>query len=433
MITGSTNLMWALYNNYVPVWLQAGNPAFDTGGETKIVGFGFGAFMTGIILTFDNIAALFISPLTGLLSDSTHTRFGRRKPWIIGAAPFAIAAFVLIPVFALKIPPELNGQTELLKQHMIPFVITLFFMLLPLSIMMVPSFALVYDITPSKNRSMANAISAFVGGVLGIGGAIGGALLFESNPVLPFWIGGAIVAVVIVLTAVFIEEPEESDYLSTEVEGELNIKVILNTLRSLPKENAKSLWFLLLTMFFGWLAFSQLQAFLSSYGLSVLNMDISLAALLYPIAGLAFILGVFPAGIAGTRIGRKKSSIIGLTILSFIALLFFIFGNRTVVWMLLPIGGFFWAFTEVNIDPMVVDSASSDLVLGTYNGLMSVAKTLGFILGPMIGGFIVENLFEEPNYNNIWLIILISSVLAILAIRPVTIGEIKKEEITHDN
>ena len=425
-IAGGAELMWSMYNNFVPLWLQAGNPAFEAAGETGLVGFGFGAFVTGIILTFDNIAALFIGPLTGVLSDSTRSRMGRRKPWILISAPIAIVVFVLIPVFALRIPPELNGQTELLKPYLIPFVTVLVILLLALAILHVPSYAIVFDITPSKHRTTANAIAVFAGGILGIGGAMGGAILFGMDPALPFWIGAGIVAIVVVLTAIYVKEPEESEYRSTESEGELSIKNIINTLRHLPKENTNSLIYLMLSIFFGWTGFASLQAFVSSYGLTVLHLDISLAALLFPIAGLVFLVGAFPASIVANRLGRKKAVIIGFVAFSVISLLLLFFSNQTLVFVCLALGGFFWAFVNVNIDPMVIDSAPSDLVLGSYNSLLSVAKTVGFILGPIAGGFIIEKVFGQVDYSKLWLAILVVEILAILTMLPVTKGEVRE-------
>lgn len=38
--------------------------------------------MIGFIMTFDNIAAVVFQPLFGALSDKTHTRFGRRMPYL---------------------------------------------------------------------------------------------------------------------------------------------------------------------------------------------------------------------------------------------------------------------------------------------------------------------------------------------------------------
>ena len=48
----STSVMWAVYNTYVPIYLQAGGPGF----EASTFGFGLSATLTGFIMTLDNIA-----------------------------------------------------------------------------------------------------------------------------------------------------------------------------------------------------------------------------------------------------------------------------------------------------------------------------------------------------------------------------------------
>ncbi len=102
----STSVMWAIYNTYVPIYLQAGSPGF----EAATFGFGLSATLTGFIMTLDNIAAFFLQPLTGALSDRTYTRFGRRMPYITGFAPIAVLGFFLIPVAPEMIPARYSGQ-----------------------------------------------------------------------------------------------------------------------------------------------------------------------------------------------------------------------------------------------------------------------------------------------------------------------------------
>jgi maltose/moltooligosaccharide transporter len=92
----ATSVMWAVYNTYVPIFLQAGDPAFDTKLAVQTFGFGLSATLTGFIMTLDNIAAFFIQPIMGAISDRTYTRIGRRMPYIITCAPIAVLAFALI-------------------------------------------------------------------------------------------------------------------------------------------------------------------------------------------------------------------------------------------------------------------------------------------------------------------------------------------------
>jgi MFS family permease len=424
-ITASTELMWTLYNTYVPIWLQAGNPAFQLGPETTItIGFGFGAFVTGLILTLDNIAGLFISPVVGLISDTTRTRFGRRKPWIIFTMPIMIIAFILIPVFVMAIPPELNGQTAQLTKYLVPFILMLVVMLLAYAIIRTPADVIMYDITPSKHRSMANAIANFIGAGFGVAGAIIGAMLFDINPGLPFWVGAGLSSVVVSLVAVRITEPVEVE-LQQDEPKKLSPKDTIRELRSLPKESQKSLFFLYMSMFFSYFAFGQLGSFASSYGVFVLKMDVGSSGMLYAAGGAAFILGTLPTGFILKRITRKQSSLIGFAAFGLMGLFIYLFPNPSLIWPALAIGGFLWALVWVPQVPMIMDAVPTDSVLGSLEGLSAISRMLGYIIGPLVGGFVVEKF--SNNYSNIWLVVFVGSVLGALMLLPVTKGEVKIE------
>lgn len=428
LITACTELMWTLYNTYVPIWLQAGNPNFDMGPQAVVtVGFGFGAFVTGLILVLDNIAGLFISPVIGFLSDTTQSRFGRRKPWIIFTMPVMIVAFILIPVFVMGIPPELNGQTAQLTKYLVPFIIALVVMLVAYAIIRTPADVIMYDITPSKHRSMASGIANFIGAASGVAGAMVGAMLFDIHPGLPFWVGAGLSSVVISLVAVRITEPKVIEVKSEEPK-KLSPKDTLREIRSLPRENRQSLGFLYLSMFFSYLAFGQIGSFASSYGVSVLKMDVGSSGMLYAAGGAAFILGTLPTGFILKRISRKLSSLIGFAAFALMGLVIYLFPSPAVVWPTLAAGGLLWALVWVPQVPMVMDAVPNDRVLGSLEGIAAIARMLGYIIGPLIGGFVVEKFGN--NYSNIWLVVLVGSILGALMLLPVTKGEVKTESDT---
>ncbi|HTP09791.1 MAG TPA: MFS transporter [Anaerolineae bacterium] len=76
------SIIWPLFNSLVPPFLE------DLGLTTVVIGF---------ILTWDNIINMFFQPWVGARSDRTHTRFGRRKPWLALGAPVAALFFILVP------------------------------------------------------------------------------------------------------------------------------------------------------------------------------------------------------------------------------------------------------------------------------------------------------------------------------------------------
>lgn len=77
------SLIWPIFNNYVPIFLR------DR--------FGLSATLIGFIMTWDNYLNMFVQPVVGERSDHTHTRLGRRKPWMLVGAPLAALFFILVP------------------------------------------------------------------------------------------------------------------------------------------------------------------------------------------------------------------------------------------------------------------------------------------------------------------------------------------------
>ncbi len=60
---------------------------------------GLGLASVGIILLIARMIDVFSDPIIGQLSDQTHSKFGRRKPWIFGGLPIVMLAawFLLVP------------------------------------------------------------------------------------------------------------------------------------------------------------------------------------------------------------------------------------------------------------------------------------------------------------------------------------------------
>ena len=60
---------WQFYDQVIPYILE------------KV--FGLKTFTANAIMSVDNILAIFMLPLFGAISDKTHTRLGKRTPYIL--------------------------------------------------------------------------------------------------------------------------------------------------------------------------------------------------------------------------------------------------------------------------------------------------------------------------------------------------------------
>src|SRR5512136_3162053 len=157
------SVIWGVYNAFVPLFLA--NKFFL---EPAVIGF---------FMTLDNIAALLIQPPVGAWSDRLRTKIGRRMPFILVGAPVGALAFGLIPIAAV-LPLFVACTTTLL---------------LSMAFWRTPVVALMPDITPSQNRSQANGVINFMGGLGSIIAFLGGSILYKMNPAYPFWLGSGLV------------------------------------------------------------------------------------------------------------------------------------------------------------------------------------------------------------------------------------------------
>jgi len=410
------SVLWTLYNAYVPIYLQAGNPTFNAPGE---VGFGLGAGLTGVIMTLDNVAALFLLPLIGLWSDRIWTRLGRRMPFILVLAPLAIAAFLLIPVAVRMVPPDLSGQVDRLGTPLALFMVAVGVFLLAMAGFRTPVIALMPDLTPSPLRSQANGVINLMGGVGTLIATLGSGFLYGMGHIVPFIFGGVLMAAAVLMLLFFVREPREFEAAAHEDEG-------LGALRGIKRvspEARRSLGLLMGAIFCWFVGYNAVETFLSSYGVDELGLSTGLAPLLMGVASLAFLVFAIPAGYIAARFGRRRTIIAGLVIFGVLLMANFFLRNATLIWPILALGGMGWALVNINSLPMVVDISASDADLGTYTGLYYIASQLAAIAGPAVNGYIVE--WGGGDYNLIFLVTPAFFLLAILCMLRVTKGEAK--------
>ncbi|HKA52651.1 MAG TPA: MFS transporter [Candidatus Binatia bacterium] len=117
--------------------------------DVALLGIGLAGLASGIGRVFDAVN----DPIVGYLSDKTHTRWGRRRPWLAaGALPFAVS-FVL-----LFRPPAVSNQSVLFLYFLIISVALDTF----LTMMQIPGFALATELSSDyEERTQIFALSTF--------------------------------------------------------------------------------------------------------------------------------------------------------------------------------------------------------------------------------------------------------------------------------
>lgn len=157
-------LLWSVYNSYVPVILRGKlTEIFNNGSgfanfinSHSWLGWVSVALLVNAVMTIDNVFGVIFQPFFGKVSDRTHSKWGKRMPFIMICMPICAVFFSLIPVAATV---KAAGLSILL---MMSVIICFNF---TMSVWRSPVVSLMPDFTPSHLQSDANAVINIMGGI----------------------------------------------------------------------------------------------------------------------------------------------------------------------------------------------------------------------------------------------------------------------------
>lgn len=369
------SLIWPIFNNFVPIFLKE---------------MGLSATMVGFVMTWDNYLNMFVQPTVGAASDRTWTRIGRRKPWLLLGAPLAALAFVFVP----------------LQHAVVGVMFAILFTNIGMALFRAPTVALLGDIFPPHQRSTANGVINFMGGVGAIVAFVGGGYLYEhlGRPA-PFFFGSLLMLISVVLVVLFIHEPRRpaADAAAGASQG------ALSTLKALWQHPDPSGVFMLLAILFWFMGYNALETWISSFGKYVLGVTEGRMAIYTALLALTFVITAIPAGVLGERLGRRRIILWGVGGLA----LMMLYGTQIrSVAMLLPflmLAGFFWALINVNSLPLVYDVSGAEAI-GAFTGLYYLASNIAAVAGPQVVGFLID--WTGNNYRIMFPFSVVFMVLA---------------------
>jgi MFS family permease len=369
---------WQLYDSIVQLILK----------ET----FQFSNFTTGIVMSADNVLALFLLPLFGTLSDKVDTKWGKRTPFIVFGTIAAVATMMLIPIAD-------NTRNFTL------FAISLGFILIFMGTYRSPAVALMPDLTPKPLRSKANA-------VINLMGAVGGILALAFIKVLVkkedkpnyFNVFLAVAIVMILAVVILIMTIKEKKMAVNEPDAKPEEKEEKSSSAMAP-EVKRSLIFMLISVALWFMAYNAVTSAFSRYAKAVWNLQGGDFTTPLLIASAGAIVSYIPIGIISSSIGRKK------TILGGVALLALMFGCGVIfnasnyntginllgtvrvewIYILFALVGVAWAAINVNSYPMVVEmSKGSDV--GKYTGYYYTFSMAAQVLTPILSGYLIDHM-----------------------------------------
>ncbi|MDP3129727.1 MAG: MFS transporter, partial [Bacillota bacterium] len=207
--------------------------------------------------------------------------------------------------------------------NFIVFVVLLFIALVSMATFRSPAVALMPDVTMKPLRSKANAIINLMGtfgGILSIAllAVFGLSNLSYVDYTLGFVTVGVLMLVFLALFLWKVKEPKlvaekEADDIKYGLTEEDEVKASHETMHDLSREKQKSLYLILGSVFLWFIGYNAVTTKLSDYAPKVLGMGYSMPLL---IAQGAALIAFVPIGFLATKIGRRKTILIGITILS---------------------------------------------------------------------------------------------------------------------
>lgn len=391
---------WQMYDSIIPLMLQ------NT--------FHLGETVTGALMAMDNVLAIFLLPLFGTLSDKADTKIGKRMPFILGGT-FLAAAFLMLLSAADR------------KQNLVLFLFVLFLLLLSMGLYRSPAVALMPDLTPNRLRSKANAVINLMGAVGGVYALIMIKLLVGAGDRPDYFplfmsIGGLMLLAVAVLFFTvkekrIAEEIKRREEENEKEEGTVSEKAVM------PKEVKRSMIFLLVSIFLWFTAYNAVTTAFSRYTRVVWHMEGGSFADCLMVATVAAICSYIPIGNIASRVGRKKTILAGIALMSFCYFAaIFVGAYHPLVNIAFAAIGVGWAAINVNSYPMIVEM-SKGCDIGKFTGTYYTFSMAAQIFTPVLSGFLLENI----SYRTLFPYAFLFSTLAFVTMSRVHHGDSKPE------
>ena len=376
------SVIWPLFNSLIPPMLED---------------LGLSAFITGFILTWDNIINMFVQPWVGSRSDRTRSRFGRRKPWLMLGAPLAAVFFILVPF---------------VRENFVLIALVILGANIGMALFRSPTIAYLGDLFTPGERSKANGVINLMGGVGGAIALFGGGALYKLGVPLPFIVGAGIMLIAIGIVLALVKEPE----LDALPIAEVKEPGVFDNFRQVATDPDRSGLFLLSAIFSWFVGWNAMEAFFTLYARNVLKVSVGSGTQMLTAFAATLIIFAIPSGLLATRIGRKPTIMTGLAGMIVGVIVGFTVRNPTILLIVLAVMGAFWALVNINSLPMVYDLAGKRGI-GAYTGLYYFASSLAAITGPIVAGWLID----LTGHTVIWLFTAVFMALAIFCMSRVRV------------
>ena len=280
------------------------------------------------------------------------------------------------------------------------FIVLLLVVLVAMATFRSPAVALMPDVTVKPLRSKANAIINLMGTAGGILVLVLGMVFSTSaarNALMNYTVFYSVIAAIMLgALAIFLLTVREKKWSAQMAADSIKYGIEeaeedASEKRGLDASEKRSLLLILASIALWYFGYNAVTSKYAVYAGNILDKDYNTTMLL---AQAAAIVSYLPAGIVASKIGRKKTILAGVVMLTtaFGAAAFMRAGSPT--WLMnvfFALAGIAWATINVNSFPMVVEMCSG-ADIGKYTGFYYTASMTAQIVTPMLSGFLMDQM-----------------------------------------
>ncbi len=360
---------------------------------------------SGVIMAADNVLALFLLPFFGKLSDKCQSPLGRRSPFILVGTLAAICLMLVLPLLDNAYYAKPSTVT------FIGFVVVLGLLLVAMGSYRSPAVALMPDVTPKPLRSAGNAVINLMGAAGGVIYLIITSVLYSSSKIkglahVNYFPLFAIVAGIMLVSVVVLLLTIRERKLEVEIKAydDAHKEEILTTIDAqgnerLPREVKRSLGFLLVSISLWFIGYNAVTTWFAKFAEEKWDMVLGDATLCLTVATVGAIVSYIPIGALAFRIGRRKTILIGVSVLASCfaggwLYTIFVGAFSPILFILFILIGFAWAAINVNSLPMVVEMCKGSEV-GKFTGYYYTFSMAAQTITPITAGYLLKNVGYE--------------------------------------
>ena len=291
-------------------------------------------------------------------------------------------------------------QTAENPMTLVFFIALLLLVLVSMAIFRSPAVALMPDVTIKPLRSKANAVINLMGSAGGILILVLGMVFSTSavkNSMMSYTVYFSVIAGIMVLAlALFLWQVREPQFVREMREESRRYGIEEDDEdqsggRKLSGAERRSLCLLLASIVLWYMGYNAVTSKYSVYASNILNKDYNLTLI---IAQAAAILSYLPVGMVSSKLGRKKTILGGIAMLTtafFVACFLRESSSDLLMNCMFALAGIGWATINVNSFPMVVEMCRGGNV-GKYTGIYYTASMAAQTVTPLLSGYLMDKM-----------------------------------------